>query len=67
MLTSYGISLELLRARSRSLAQNNPLMKHYLLMLENNVVGKDGMKLQVLGKDLLGKLDCLGQVSGLRS
>lgn len=56
-------SLEGLRARSRSLAQNNPLMKHYLLMLENNVVGKDGMKLQVLGKDLLGKLDLNGNMA----
>jgi len=55
--------LESLRARSRSLAQNNPIMKHYLLMLENNVVGKDGMKLQVLGKDITGKLDIIGNMA----
>lgn len=55
--------LEALRARSRNLAQNNPIMKHYLLMLDNNIIGKDGMKLQVLGKDGNNKLDLNGNLA----
>ena len=52
--------LDTLRARSRSLAQNNPIMKHYLMMLDGNVVGKDGFKNQILGIDTNGKLDIVG-------
>lgn len=51
--------LESLKARSRSLSQNNPIMKHYLMMLDNNIVGKDGFKNQILGKDNEGKLDII--------
>lgn len=60
-------SLEALRARSRSLSQNNPIFKHYLMLLDNNVVGKDGFKLQVLGKDNKNVLDLDGNAAVERS
>lgn len=52
-------SLGVLRARSRSLSRNNPIMKHYLQMLGQNVVGKNGFKLQVLAKNKDNFLDNL--------
>ncbi len=46
-----------LKARSRQLANDNALFKHYLTMIDNNVVGKDGFKLQVLAKNEDEQLD----------
>lgn len=40
--------LNSLRARSRDLAKNDPIFKHYLSMLDSNIVGKDGFKLKIL-------------------
>jgi lambda family phage portal protein len=45
------------RARSRDLAQNNDYVKRFLRILENNVVGPHGIKLQCRITDLDGTLD----------
>jgi len=52
-------SLVAIRSRSRDLARNNPIMKHFLQMLGQNVVGQNGFKLQVLAKDDKGMLDSI--------
>ena len=46
-----------MRARSRNLAQNNDYMKKFLRLVKNNVVGPNGIKLQVKSKFLNGKID----------
>ncbi len=45
----YG-SIRRLRARSRELEQNNPVMAKYLGLVETNLVGAQGFTLQVRGK-----------------
>jgi lambda family phage portal protein len=51
----YG--LRGLVARSRSLAINNDYMKAYLRMVRRNVIGANGMSLQVQSEDAPGRLD----------
>ncbi len=52
-------SLVAVRARSRNLARNNPIMKHFLQLLGQNVVGAHGFKLQSLAKTSDGMLDSI--------
>lgn len=40
-------NLAALRARSRDLAKNDPTMKRYLFLLDSNIVGNEGFKLQI--------------------
>lgn len=44
-------SLDMLRGRSRTLAQNNDHAKKFLRMVKTNVVGPEGFKLQALAAD----------------
>jgi lambda family phage portal protein len=46
-----------LRARAREMRRNHPLIKAYLRLLENNVVGPDGMRLQARVRNADGKLN----------
>jgi len=46
-----------LRARARDVAKNNDYAKKYLDILKTNVIGKDGIRLQVQAKTARGKLD----------
>lgn len=48
-------SLRLLRARSRSLARNSSFITGFLLELENNVIGEEGIQLQARIKDAAGR------------
>jgi lambda family phage portal protein len=50
-------SLRTLRARSRDLARNNAYVKKFLSMVRNNVIGPNGIKLQVRATDTRGNLD----------
>ena len=50
-------SLQVLRARSRELANNNGYVKKYLNLLKINVVGPTGMTLQVAAKDDNDRMD----------
>lgn len=50
-------SLRVLRARSRDLARNNAYVKKFLSMVRTNVVGAQGIKLQVRATDTRGQLD----------
>jgi len=46
-----------LRSRAREMRRNHPLVKNYLRMLENNVVGPDGQRLQARVRNADGKLN----------
>ncbi len=46
-----------LRSRSRGLVQNNGYAKKYITLVTSNVVGKNGVMLQVMSKDANGKYD----------
>ncbi len=46
--------LSILRARSNDLAQNDPLAKKYLTLVEENIVGPNGFYLQSKAQDSLG-------------
>lgn len=50
-------ALKRLRARSRDLADNNDYARRFLQVLENNVVGPDGVRLQARAKRPDGRLD----------
>ncbi len=50
-------SLVTLRARSRDLVRNNPHGRRFIQLLKNNVVGENGVGLQVEAKNPGGKLD----------
>lgn len=50
-------SLKQMVANSRSLSQNDDYIKKFLRLLETNVVGPDGFKLQMQIKDRRGKKD----------
>ena len=50
-------ALKSLRARSRELARNNDYARKFLKMVGSNVVGPQGIKLQVRARDDNGKLD----------
>lgn len=45
--------LRMLRARSRDLSQNDPYAKRYLRLVETNVVGPDGIRLQMKVKEFM--------------
>lgn len=49
-----------LRAQSRSLSQNNSIMKKFLEMCEANIAGHTGFGVQVIGEDSNGHLDTAG-------
>jgi lambda family phage portal protein len=53
-------SLDMLRGRSRTLAQNNDHAKKFLRMVKTNVVGPEGFKLQALAADN-GKADAFAR------
>src|SRR6266581_5332600 len=46
-----------LRARAREMRRNHPLIKNYLRLLENNVIGPSGMRLQARVRNADGKLN----------
>ena len=50
-------ALKVMRARSRDLADNNDYARRFLQVLENNVVGPDGVRLQARAKRQDGRLD----------
>ncbi|MDD5212245.1 MAG: phage portal protein [Sulfuricurvum sp.] len=50
-------SIATLRARARELARNNDYVKKYIEMVHKNVVGANGITLQVRSKDPKGTLD----------
>jgi len=50
-------ALTRMRARSRDLARNNDYAKRYFNLLKTNVIGHQGIRLQVRSKDASGKLD----------
>lgn len=45
------------RAKARYLANNSPYIKKYLSMLDNNIVGNSGIRLQAKAKDFNGAFD----------
>lgn len=49
--------LKILRARSRQLERDNDYVRRWLKVLENNVLGADGVKLQAKAKDSNGQYD----------
>ncbi len=51
------MSLDKIRANSRNLAINEPYMKRFIKMVENNVIGHSGIKLQMKAKHKTGELD----------
>ena len=55
--TEIRHDLELLRNRGRDLARNNEFARRYLKLLERNVVGKNGIQLQMKAAELNGQLD----------
>ena len=52
-------ALKILKARSRDLSLNNPYAKKFDGTLRQNIVGPNGINLQVLSKSRTGKLDKL--------
>lgn len=52
--------LSILRGRSRNLAINNDYGRRFLNLVKQNVVGPDGIVLQVRAKSARGKLDTAG-------
>lgn len=54
-------TLETMRERCRDLARNDPYVKRYLRLRQNNIVGKDGFSHQVKAlNDFTGELDSVG-------
>jgi lambda family phage portal protein len=54
-------SLERMRNRARDLERNEPLVRHFLDLLKTNVVGPNGMRLQVKARNQpSGQLDEVG-------
>lgn len=49
-----------LRNRSRDLERNNEYFRRYLQLLRTNVVGENGFRLQVRGRDINRNIDVLG-------
>jgi lambda family phage portal protein len=54
----YG-TIQTMRNRARNLEQDNEHIQRYLTLLENNVLGADGVKLQMKVADPNGTLDVL--------
>jgi len=52
--------LVLMRNRSRELARNDVYVKRYLALLKTNVVGDQGMTLQVKARNTDGSMDVIG-------
>lgn len=51
-------ALERVRNKARSLSENDPIVSKYKQLLDSGVIGKDGFKLKVLGRDTEnGQLD----------
>lgn len=50
-------NLQILKGRSRELAKNNSLFRKYLSMREKNIVGANGITLQMKIKEASGNLD----------
>jgi lambda family phage portal protein len=50
-------NLQILKGRSRELAKNNSLFRKYLSMREKNIVGANGITLQMKVKEASGNLD----------
>ena len=55
--TEIRRDVKTLRARSRQLERDNDYVRRYLKVLENNVLGSAGIKLQAKSKDADGTLD----------
>ena len=53
-------ALNELRNRSRDLERNNEYFRRYLQLLRTNVVGENGFRLQVRGRDANRNIDVLG-------
>lgn len=53
-------ALNELRNRSRDLERNNEYFRRYLQLLRTNVVGENGFRLQVRGRDASRNIDVLG-------
>ncbi len=58
--------LRTLRNRSRELCRNNPYAKRYLRLLDQNVVGPTGVKLQARTRDGIGRQGRLDKVANER-
>ena len=52
-------SISVLRARARELSRNNDYVKKFISMVGKNVVGANGITLQVRAKDDKGTLDTI--------
>jgi lambda family phage portal protein len=52
-------SITVLRSRARELSRNNDYVKKYIEMVRKNVVGSNGIALQVRSKDPKGSLDTM--------
>lgn len=52
-------NITVLRSRARELSRNNDYAKKFIEMVRKNVVGANGIKLQVRSKDLKGTLDTM--------
>lgn len=52
-------SITILRARARELVRNNDYVKKYIEMVRKNIVGSNGITLQVRSKDPKGTLDTI--------
>jgi lambda family phage portal protein len=55
-----GPNIRTLRERARDLSRNDPYVQRYLILLENNVLGANGVASQFKAKDPNGILDRLG-------
>lgn len=53
-------SLELMRNRSRELARNDVYVRRYLNLMKTNVIGENGMVLQVKARNADNSLDTIG-------
>ena len=53
-------SLVTLRGRSRNLARNNPHARRYIQLMQDNIVGENGFRLQVRAKNQNGGTDTAG-------
>lgn len=54
------VSLQIMRERCRDLSRNDPYVKRYIKLLQNNVVGKDGFSHQVKALTNDGRMDVGG-------
>ena len=53
-------SLRDLRNRSRDLERNNEYARRYLQLLQTNIVGENGFRLQLKGRNIDGTIDMAG-------